>query len=730
MFSPPVRIPKEGDAPRSDVRKVRRVPDVDPLEQEAESVAADLTRGATHDPMISSGPPRISRLGTAPGTGVSPDNRTHDLVRGPLSRPGRPLDAATRAYFEPRFRRDFGDVRIHSDGEAAESARALGARAYTIGNEVAFARGNFAPATADGRRLLGHELAHVVQQSGAASALQCAPETDEEEEEEPVKVGPVEFPSSRYDVPYGDVAGKFLTYYDRWRENEAKVEEQEAERREAERHDNAVLLLTRLKEHPAEKKVILDLLAYSGLLQVVRHFGCAPPTRSTKTLAYLECVKDALFRYDVEWRKTHLISDVTMGPLTNRTVEAIQKQAKREEFEFWWNEGYSSVRGSASGAVAAGVWSQFTDDPRKIAGAAGATHSLSVAGGAVALGIGNQGSYVPEVVNKPVAPLKAPAVAATGEKVGDIVNAGPAGILRVKAIMPNGEPLLETVVPAARPGRTLPAAGETSVPESPSPISMSLKPTKPALKPMAPKVLAPPKSLSEPSAQKPEVTPAPPKVLLPPKDVSEKPVPQGQRRLVTQPPIAPRVQVTVVPRQEVAALIPRLDALANKEVIVGVQARMTVGSAQALKRLEANEFRAFPESRGVGQTPYAILPPVSNPPGTPAREGFDQPESGYVVKPGKESRSVEVLAYNTSDPQRGSNVSHAEAQVVNYLEIQPEALLRHVERVEFVVIGREVCAHCVRWIQGLYSHLAAIRKNHGLPPPTIVVRVSPENIVR
>src|SRR5262245_43027326 len=109
MFSPPIKTPKEGITPRSDFRKVPRVPSEHPLERQAESVAADLTR-TTHDPTISAGPPRISRLGGAP-----PDGAPHDLVHGPLSRPGRPLDAATRAYFEPRFRRDFGDVRIHTD---------------------------------------------------------------------------------------------------------------------------------------------------------------------------------------------------------------------------------------------------------------------------------------------------------------------------------------------------------------------------------------------------------------------------------------------------------------------------------------------------------------------------------------------------------------------------------------------------------------------------------------
>jgi hypothetical protein len=85
-----------------------------------------------------------------------------------LQSPGRPLDTATRAYMEPRFGHDFSRVRIHADAGAAASARALNADAYTVGESIAFAGGRFEPGSTSGRALLAHELAHVVQQSGAA----------------------------------------------------------------------------------------------------------------------------------------------------------------------------------------------------------------------------------------------------------------------------------------------------------------------------------------------------------------------------------------------------------------------------------------------------------------------------------------------------------------------------------------------------------------------------------
>ncbi|HEU4597397.1 MAG TPA: DUF4157 domain-containing protein [Pyrinomonadaceae bacterium] len=87
---------------------------------------------------------------------------------------GRPLDAETRALFEPRFGYDFASVRVHDDAEAEASARSMRARAFTFGHHVVFRGGQYSPTTDEGRRLLGHELAHVVQQSGGASGVQAA----------------------------------------------------------------------------------------------------------------------------------------------------------------------------------------------------------------------------------------------------------------------------------------------------------------------------------------------------------------------------------------------------------------------------------------------------------------------------------------------------------------------------------------------------------------------------
>jgi hypothetical protein len=93
-----------------------------------------------------------------------------EIVHEVLRSAGQPLDHSTRAYFERGFGRNFSGVRVHIDSRAVESARAVNALAYTLGSEIAFASGKYAPTTHEGQRLLAHELAHVVQQRASTNA--------------------------------------------------------------------------------------------------------------------------------------------------------------------------------------------------------------------------------------------------------------------------------------------------------------------------------------------------------------------------------------------------------------------------------------------------------------------------------------------------------------------------------------------------------------------------------
>src|SRR2546430_1033078 len=88
----------------------------------------------------------------------------HPIVEGGISGDAHPIEPAVRGELEARFGQDFSHVRLHTDARAADAAEALRANAYTVGRDVAFGRGRYAPGTSDGRQLLAHEVAHVVQQ--------------------------------------------------------------------------------------------------------------------------------------------------------------------------------------------------------------------------------------------------------------------------------------------------------------------------------------------------------------------------------------------------------------------------------------------------------------------------------------------------------------------------------------------------------------------------------------
>ena len=112
---------------------------------------------------------QTQRLGRRGGETISSDAApvsVHEALRSA----GRPLDDTTRAQFEPRFGWHFGSVRVHTGAVAAQSAREVAARAYTVGDDIVFGAGQFAPETRQGQALLAHELAHVVQQPNFDSA--------------------------------------------------------------------------------------------------------------------------------------------------------------------------------------------------------------------------------------------------------------------------------------------------------------------------------------------------------------------------------------------------------------------------------------------------------------------------------------------------------------------------------------------------------------------------------
>jgi hypothetical protein len=109
---------------------------------------------------------KILQTKEAPGQVLKSQNQdVSPIVHEVLRSSGKPLDSATRAFMEPRFGHDFSRVRVHSGGVAEQSARDVDANAYTVGNDIVFSAGRFAPATHEGQRLIAHELTHVVQKA-------------------------------------------------------------------------------------------------------------------------------------------------------------------------------------------------------------------------------------------------------------------------------------------------------------------------------------------------------------------------------------------------------------------------------------------------------------------------------------------------------------------------------------------------------------------------------------
>ncbi len=135
----------------------------DPLEQEADRVADQVLAASAHS-AVSGAPPRILRF---VGQSTGQADAAPASVDRVLASPGRPLDPPLQQDMEQRFGHDFSRVRVHSGAAAEQSARDVSANAYTVGRNIVFGVSRFAPGTHEGRRLIAHELTHVVQQSGS-----------------------------------------------------------------------------------------------------------------------------------------------------------------------------------------------------------------------------------------------------------------------------------------------------------------------------------------------------------------------------------------------------------------------------------------------------------------------------------------------------------------------------------------------------------------------------------
>ena len=137
----------------------------DALEQDANRAAAQATGPASSG--VSGAPRRPARSSGALAGDAGP---APAIVHDTIAAAGQPLEPGLRHQMEHRLGHDFSGVRVHTDAMAARSAAAVDSLAYTVGRDVVFGAGQYAPHSAAGRELAAHELAHVAQQDGGASA--------------------------------------------------------------------------------------------------------------------------------------------------------------------------------------------------------------------------------------------------------------------------------------------------------------------------------------------------------------------------------------------------------------------------------------------------------------------------------------------------------------------------------------------------------------------------------
>ncbi len=143
----------------------------DPAEREAEAMAAQCVGTSASVEVLEQSRERKRRVPHFSTGGRATVPYRPGIVEEILGSTGQPLDTRIRYEFESRFGYDFNDVRVHTGSEAAESARAVEAQAYTAGSDIVFASGQYSPHTTSGRTLLAHELTHVLQQRGADRSL-------------------------------------------------------------------------------------------------------------------------------------------------------------------------------------------------------------------------------------------------------------------------------------------------------------------------------------------------------------------------------------------------------------------------------------------------------------------------------------------------------------------------------------------------------------------------------
>jgi hypothetical protein len=195
----PKREDKKNAAPAQVQRATSKLDDgVKTLDRHTRELARDhgrdprlqrKTEEVKPDKPKSNAPAAVQRDSAGGGGGEAPSGFETTLSRAQQAG-GDTLASGTMQRMETGFGRSFGDVRVHSDGAADTAAKAIDARAFTLGRDIYFAQGQYQPHSASGQHLLAHELTHVVQQSGQAASPQMAQRKQDKKDSKSVKATP------------------------------------------------------------------------------------------------------------------------------------------------------------------------------------------------------------------------------------------------------------------------------------------------------------------------------------------------------------------------------------------------------------------------------------------------------------------------------------------------------------------------------------------------------------
>ncbi|HEU4324844.1 MAG TPA: DUF4157 domain-containing protein, partial [Roseiflexaceae bacterium] len=169
----------------------------DVFEQEADQMASAVMGMSSEGDAAPAGPGlQVQRAASSHDGGLETSPAV-DASIAQMQGGGQPLPSGERSFFENRFGHDFSQIRIHADTHAAQTAQSLNARAFTVGNDIAFDAGEYQPGTSSGRHLLTHEMTHTIQQTGgvATKRVQRKEDQPEQAEEAPEEEAPEQSPA-------------------------------------------------------------------------------------------------------------------------------------------------------------------------------------------------------------------------------------------------------------------------------------------------------------------------------------------------------------------------------------------------------------------------------------------------------------------------------------------------------------------------------------------------------